>query len=155
MTTIRQAMRALELDGLRQPEQAVLNVLCLRADQLKCRCKVGELRLAADTRLSERTVRDALTRLEDLGHITIERRPGKRNVYTVHVLDPGDTCRGTPARGAGDPGTSRRTPRRQVPDMKESLDFSGSAGAAWDRPPRPDFEAVRDSLPPPPRRRLR
>jgi len=75
--------------------------------------------LAAETGLGERTVREALARLRELGYLSvIEERPGRTTIYAVELPptpaksagdtlgqaesagDPGKICRGTPAKSA-------------------------------------------------------
>jgi DNA-binding transcriptional MocR family regulator len=152
-------MAALEVEGLTPAQQGVLNALCLRADQYKCRCKVGQERLAKDTGLHRGSVWRAVRRLAELGHISVEQRPGKRNVYTVTVArDPSRDATPTPRVVQHHPARDATPPRAPRADMKESLDNPGRSGKAAPQrgdfttpdkdalPARPDFSAVKARL---------
>jgi hypothetical protein len=73
------------------------------------------------TSLCERAVRDCIRLLEECGCLTVEKRSGRGNVYTVHPdrfrePDPGTTCRSTPAAHAGAPAPDAGVPRHHVPE---------------------------------------
>ena len=63
-------------------EQSVLMLLATYTDDT-CRCWPAVSTLAADAKLTERTVRSVLHALRDHGLISIERRHRRTSVYTV------------------------------------------------------------------------
>jgi hypothetical protein len=88
---------------------------------------VGQKTIADDLGISERTVRDAVKKLQRSGAIECQLRPGRSNVYKVKYgwvpADPSSICLGdgsrttpaTPAASAGVPGLFCRTPRQSLP----------------------------------------
>jgi hypothetical protein len=88
---------------------------------------VGQKTIADELGISERTVRDAIKKLERVGAIKCQVRPGLSHLYTVNKAwlptDSVDIRRGkrskvtasTPAESAGDPGNICRTPRQNLP----------------------------------------
>jgi hypothetical protein len=159
MTTIKQGLDGLDVLGLAPSEKAVLSALSWRADQYKRKCKVGLERLAKDTGHHRVTVQRAVKRLAELGHISVELRPGKRSSYTVHVrLDPQPEATGTRSVTLRHPQREATTPAASRYDKKESLDNPGRSGKAAPHrgdfttpdkdalPARPDFSAVKARL---------
>lgn len=88
---------ALAVTGISAPEQSVLTVLAIMAnDQAQCWPAInGGAGLTGKTKLSERAVQNATKALEAAGHITRISRPGRGVIYTVH---PRTSC--TPAQDA-------------------------------------------------------
>jgi hypothetical protein len=88
---------------------------------------VGQKTIAEELGISERTVRDAVKKLERVGAIKCQPRQGHSLLYTVNrawlPTDSGNIRRGkrskttssTPAESAGGPGNIRRTPRHILP----------------------------------------
>jgi hypothetical protein len=65
-------------------------------------------RLVRFTSATERTIRRAIDRLEDLGHVIKEDRPGHSSVFYLTFADPGQSDRGTPVRMSAPPGQDVR-----------------------------------------------
>jgi hypothetical protein len=88
---------AMGVTGISAPEQSVLNVLAIMAnDVAQCWPGInGPAGLVGKTKLSERAVQNAVKALAAAGHLTRTERPGKGVIYTVH---PRTTC--TPAQDA-------------------------------------------------------
>ncbi len=88
---------AMSVIGISAPEQSVLNVLAIMAnDAAQCWPGInGPLGLVSKTKLSERAVQNAVKSLVAAGHLTRDERPGKGVLYTVH---PRTSC--TPAHDA-------------------------------------------------------
>ena len=88
---------------------------------------VGQKTIADELGISERTVRNAVKKLERVGAIKCQPRPGHSHLCTINrawlPTDPGNIRRGTrskatastPAESAGDPGNICRTPRQNLP----------------------------------------
>lgn len=97
MTGFDLCRSALAVEGIRAPEQSVLTVLAIMANE-KAQCWPpinGVTGLTGKTKLSERAVQGAIKALEAAGHITRLERRGQGVIYTVHPR----TGR-TPAQGA-------------------------------------------------------
>jgi hypothetical protein len=77
--------------------------------------------LSRISRLSPRSVRYAISALENDGHISTEKRPGRNDRYTVH---PGRTCRATPATGA-----TAEQPRQEMPLPRQDVPDTAATGA--------------------------
>jgi hypothetical protein len=88
---------AMGVTGISAPEQSVLNVLAIMAnDVAQCWPGInGPTGLVGKTKLSERAVQNAVKALAAAGHLTRTERPGKGVIYTVH---PRTAC--TPAQDA-------------------------------------------------------
>jgi hypothetical protein len=88
---------AMSVVGISAPEQSVLNVLAIMAnDAAQCWPGInGPTGLVGKTKLSERAVQNAVKSLAAAGHLTRAERPGKGVIYTVH---PRTSC--TPAQDA-------------------------------------------------------
>ncbi len=96
-----------ELD-LPPTEKIVLLALADQASDEGTQCWPSVIRIARRCSQGERTVRRALTALEDKGHLTRDHREGTSTQYRVHP------CRsGTPARTAPLPETTA-TPAAQA-----------------------------------------
>jgi Helix-turn-helix domain len=122
---------------------------------------VGQKTIAKELGISERTVRDGVNKLERVGAIECQRRPGQSNLYKVKKAwlpgDSGNSRRGkssktsapTPAESAGDPGNVRRAPRRNLPPAPaesaaetDAKNYTQKAEARTDRVPPPAASEV-------------
>lgn len=70
--------------SLRTTEKFVLLVLADHAGP-DGRCSPSETRIASLVESSERTVRRAIERLEELGLVEVERRPGQNSTYRLRL----------------------------------------------------------------------
>lgn len=159
---------AMSVVGISAPEQAVLNVLAIMAnDEARCWPGInGPTGLTGKTKLSERSVQRAVQALKDAGHINWQDLPGRGRIYLVHprqsdtpaTVAPRQTV--TPVREAATPATvAPKLPRTTIPPKVERkrdaggtvvpLDFipivkpdsiTGKAMAAW--PPGVEAEQV-------------
>jgi len=117
---------------------------------------VAQKTVADDLGIGERTVRDALRKLEQVGAIERQRRPGQSNLYTVNKVwvpaDPGNIRRGrrsntappTPADPARDPGNIRRTHRQILPHAPAAFAAEVDSTNYIQQ-----VEATTDNVPPP------
>jgi hypothetical protein len=117
---------------------------------------VGQKTIADELGISERTVRDAVKKLDQVGAIECRPRPGRSNVYKVKSAwvpaDPGKTRPGrkskttspTPAESASDPGNICRTPRQNLPHTPAE-----SAAETDVKNYTQEVEARTDEVPPP------
>ena len=117
---------------------------------------VSQKTIADELGISERTVRDAVKKLEQVGAIGCQSRPGQSNLYKVKrgwlPTDPGNIRRGKrskttappPAESAGDPGNIRRTPRQYSPHTPAE-----SAAETDTKNYTQEAEARTDQVPPP------
>ena len=89
--------------------------------------------LARKTRLTERTIRSCVARLESSGELAVIRRSGRPSAYEVRVAaetpegSSGVTGEGssgvdarTPEEFSGDPGRGFRPPRKDLPGTPEA-----------------------------------
>jgi len=159
---------AMSVVGISAPEQAVLNVLAIMAnDEARCWPGInGPTGLTGKTKLSERSVQRAVQALKDAGHINWQDLPGRGRIYLVHprqsdtpaTVAPRQTV--TPVRETATPATvAPKLPRTTIPPKVERnrdaggtvvpLDFipivkpdsiTGKAMAAW--PPGVEAEQV-------------
>lgn len=105
-------------------------------------CWPSQPTIAARVCLSERTVRNAIKRLEEAGYLVADRSNGRHTRYTI---TPTPERGATPEQGAGaerragDPGTSCRQPRHQVPPNRKEPSITvkndSTADAVPDDPP--------------------
>jgi hypothetical protein len=117
---------------------------------------VGQKTIADELGISERTVRDAVKKLERVGAIKCQPRQGDSHLYTVNrawlPTDSGNIRRGkrskttasTPAESAGGPGNIRRTPRQNLPHTPAE-----SAAETDTKNYTQEPEARTDQVPPP------
>ncbi len=117
---------------------------------------VGQKTIAHELGIGERTVRDAVKKLEGVGAIKCEVRPGHSHLYTVNrawlPTDSGDIRRGTrskttastPAESAGGPGNIRRSPRQNLPHTPAESAAETDTNNYTQEP-----EARTDCVPPP------
>jgi len=79
---------AMSVVGISAPEQSVLNVLAILAnDAAQCWPGInGPAGLVGKTKLSARAVQRAVKSLTAAGHLTRIVRPGKGVLYVVHPL---------------------------------------------------------------------
>jgi hypothetical protein len=159
---------AMSVVGISAPEQSVLNVLAVMAnDEARCWPGInGPTGLTGKTKLSERSVQRAVQALKDAGHINWQDLPGRGRIYLVHprqsdtpaTVTPRHTV--TPVREAPTPATvAPKLPRTTIPPKVAGkhdaagtlvpLDFTpivkpdsitGKAMAAW--PPGLEAEQV-------------
>ena len=159
---------AMSVVGISAPEQSVLNVLAVMAnDEAQCWPGInGPAGLTGKTKLSERSVQRAVQALKDAGHINWQDLPGRGRIYLVHprqsdtpaTVTPRHTV--TPVREAPTPATvAPKLPRTTIPSKVAGkhdaagtlvpLDFTpivkpdsitGKAMAAW--PPGLEAEQV-------------
>ena len=90
---------AMAVDGTTAPEQSVLLVLAIMAnDDRQCWPGInGANGLTGKTKLSERTVQRAVQGLKDAGHISWIDKPGRGRVYVVHPRQSDTPTEATPA----------------------------------------------------------
>lgn len=108
---------------LRGPVKAVAFVLAYRDGNAGLGCFVSVPRLARESGLSERSVRNALRTLQERGLIEVHHTPGKgsaRRIFPDRVKAWTPAPRAPlqempPAGDAGDPGTSCTPPLQEVP----------------------------------------
>jgi hypothetical protein len=100
------ARAALDLDSINPTAKFVLIVLCLRAGA-DGRAWPSVATIAADTGYADRAVRMALGQLRKGGHIDLIHRQGRSSLISVN---PGTTCRGTPAPSAPTPAPNDQNP---------------------------------------------
>jgi len=159
---------AMCVEGISAPEQSVLNVLAIMAnDEARCWPGInGPTGLTGKTKLSERSVQRAVQALKDAGHINWQDLPGRGRIYLVHPRQSGTPAtvtprqRVTPVREAPTPVTvAPKLPRTTIPPKVAGkpdaagtlvpLDFTpivkpdsitGKAMAAW--PPGLEAEQV-------------
>lgn len=114
-----QAARAvLDIDTLNPTAKFVLVVLCLRAGT-DGRAWPSLATIGADTGLSERAVRYALRQLQKSGHIDLIHRQGRSSLMSIN---PGTSCRGTPAPLAPTPAPNDQNPGTSCPQKyKEEI----------------------------------
>lgn len=128
---------AFKVRDLRAPERHVLLVLANYADE-RGMCWPSQRHLADATGYSERTIRDALGKLEDSGYVDRRGRRGEEQVYRsdeIYLLMPEDMIDANPkskpsgksfrrgaknheepaADSAGATGSSCRSDRQDVP----------------------------------------
>ncbi len=117
---------------------------------------VGQKTIAHELGISERAVRNAVKKLEQLGAIEYQHRPGQSNLYKLRRAwvpsNASHTCRGgrakttppTPAESAAHPGTICRTPRHNLPHTPAE-----SAAEIDTRNYTQESEARTDRVPPP------
>jgi Helix-turn-helix domain len=117
---------------------------------------VGQKTIAAELGISERTVRDAVKKLEGVGAIKYQVRQGHTHVYKVNRDWPpaasGNIRRGkrpettasTPADSAGDHGNICRTPRQNLPQAQAEF-----AAETDTKNYTQEAEARTDWIPPP------
>lgn len=113
-------------------------------------CWPSQPAIARLTRLSVRTISAGLDDLMRDGHISIDTRPGRNDVFTVH---PGKHCRGTPATISGvkpkaaPPLQPLQHPLQPLPDTPatvadESSNEPKNKNHAGTRPSDPDGSHV-------------
>ncbi|MBB4611641.1 helix-turn-helix domain-containing protein [Sphingomonas yabuuchiae] len=98
---------AVAVEAISAPEQSVLMVLAIMADK-QAQCWPSIAGLVSRTKLSERSVQNAVKALAEAGHLTRKERPGHGVVYTVHprtVCAPAQDAPPQEMRPAGDAAT--------------------------------------------------
>jgi len=110
------------------------------ANDKTSQCWHSQPSLSRASRLSERAVRYALQALKADGHITLDERPGRSTLYTVH---PGKTCHPSapPPRQEVPPPRQEVPPRPQkqtpAPHADEPLNHNKITGARLGVPEGP------------------
>lgn len=128
---------AVAVTGISAPEQSVLMVLAIMAnDRAQCWPPIGgETGLMSKTKLSERSVQNAVKALTAAGHITRDEKPGRGVLYTVH---PRTEC--TPAANAPAhdmrPAGGASTPAPPAPKQPVTTIPKKIAGTAKPKPTR-------------------
>ncbi|GAA3271430.1 hypothetical protein GCM10020258_46430 [Sphingomonas yabuuchiae] len=124
---------AVAVEAISAPEQSVLMVLAIMADK-QAQCWPSIAGLVSRTKLSERSVQNAVKALAEAGHLTRKERPGHGVVYTVHPRTVCAPTRCTPAgdaprRRCGDP-RRRCTQTAKNHQTYEGFAFFGTASGA-------------------------
>lgn len=144
------------IQGISAPQKAVLISLADNAND-EGACWPSVARIAERTCLSERAVRLALRKLEELGYLVSHHRSGRSTWYTVNPAgNPGMSCPPaqdaprhvvppTTAPDAGHPGTS--CPQNRKGTVTEPSEESPPAAATPDRGQKSDpipYEQIRE-----------
>ncbi len=116
-------------------QRVILLVLTRHADEDGRGARIGQEKLSRSAGITDRAVRDALKRLESLGLISGERRPGLTTVWTVHLnWTPEAHFQGDGAKprkpasrvDAQDPGSTPEAPRKSTSDEGEGEGLKAS-----------------------------
>jgi hypothetical protein len=105
-------------------QRSVLLVIAAYADENGHGCTIGQERMAASAGVSDRAVRMILERLEELGLIGGDPRPGKTTVWSVNLDATPEAKFRAPRKSAStlaavDPGSTPEVPRKPTSDEGE------------------------------------
>jgi DNA-binding MarR family transcriptional regulator len=134
---------------------AIYMALAAHADNNTSKCFPGVSTLAESAGMSTRQARKALRKLEEIGLIHTQTRPGRSSVYTLLSVSsdgqgaprPSAGDPDTPARGAAPPAQHADPPRHDMPTNYTHSNYphstrEGARGAANRKKPDPSVTEV-------------